>query len=573
MNLQHRMKMVEVALGKKQADLVLKNGRIVNVFTESVDFGDVAIVEGKIVGIGEYEGLHEVDLKGAFVVPGLIDAHVHIESSMLTPGQYARAVVPKGTTTVIADPHEIANVVGKKGLNYLLTCKENLPLDIFLMLPSCVPATPFEHSGACLNAKDLSEYILNESVLGLGEVMNAPGIFQLDKDLFEKLQLGDQKVIDGHGPGLTGKELNAYIVSGVMTDHECTTVEEMKERLQKGIYIQIREGSAAKNLDVLIQGVTRQNKHRIMFCSDDRHPKDLLQEGHMDHCVRHAIKQGISPIEAIQMATIHAANCYELKNRGAIAPGYIADLIIVETLDQFKVKEVYKNGVLVAQNGVSKFDVTEIMDENVKHTVNVKQVENIDFNIPLTSDIVQVIQMMPSSIETKNVVRKVDMVNRLYFANPKLNILKIAVIERHHKTGAVGKALIEGYQLKEGAIGLTIAHDSHNMIVVGKDDEDMRCVVKRLIEIEGGIVIVNKGEVIGELALPIAGLMTDQPLEVVYDALEKLEKVARGLGVPKEYDPFMSLAFMALPVIPELKITDSGLFDVLKYKFVNLEDV
>lgn len=565
------MHQIMVARGKKEADLVLKNCRIINVYSGMVEEGDIAIVDNRIVGIGQYEGHEVVDVEGRYVCPGLIDGHVHIESSMLIPSVFSQTVLPKGTTTVIADPHEIANVAGIEGIRFMIEDSIETPLDIYYMLPSCVPSTQFENAGAILTAEHLEPLFEEPLVLGLGEMMNYPGVIYGQTDTFKKLKIAAGKIIDGHGPGLSGNDLNAYISAGVMTDHECTTVAEMAEKLNRGMFILIREGSATKNLATLVKGVTAHNSHRIGFCTDDKHPEDILKDGHIDYNVRLAIAQGVDPIMAIQMATINTARFYRLYDRGAIAPGQLADLIILNDLKSFRVDRVYKAGICVGIDQNAQFEVKSKDAKSLRDSVNIKDYENIDLDIYLESDVVHVIRMAPESIVTENVVRKVDVKEGKYAYNSKLGILKLAVIERHHATGYRGLGLIEGFGLKEGAIALTIAHDSHNLIVVGDNDADMRQAISNVKELGGGITLVHHGRTIGTVKLDIGGLMTDRSITELEEELSFLSMQARLQGVNEGIDPFMSLAFMALPVIPELKLTDQGLFDAVAFRHIRLE--
>ncbi len=570
--LKRRQMLVKMARGKKKAELVLKNCSVVNVFTGMIDKGDIAISDGIILGIGEYRGEKEIDCKHHHVVPGLIDGHVHIESSLMTPPGFAKAVMPKGTTTVIADPHEIANVCGLDGISYMLKASMHCPLDVFVMLPSCVPSTDFENAGAILDAKDLQTLMDEEKVLGLGEMMNYPGVFLGNESVHEKLLAFQKRTIDGHAPGVSGKDLNSYILSGVETDHECVDYKELEEKVSKVMYIHLREGSATRNVAELCRGITPTNSRRLMFCTDDKHPTDIVQEGHINYNIRLAIENGINPITAIQMATINTAQCYGLKHTGAIAPGYKADLIVLDDLDVFKVRDVYKDGVLVSQNGKACFEQDKFEDTSVQNTIHLKDKQTIQLDMALNSEYVKVIGLKEDSIITKKVIRKVDVIHGEFSNNPKVDILKLAVIERHKQTGNIGLGLVEGFGLRGGAIGLTIAHDSHNMIVIGDNDQDMKLCVDKLIELTGGICIVQDGEVSASLQLEVGGIMTDAPLEEVTTKLSELEVIARAMGVPHGVDPFMTLAFLALPVIPELKVTDIGLFDANEFKFVEVEE-
>jgi len=563
-------KRIDIAAGRIEADLVLKNAKIVDVFSEEIIEGDIAICDDKIAGIGEYLGREEIDLGGKYVVPGLIDGHVHIESSMVTPGQFAKAIVPHGTTTIIADPHEIANVCGLDGIDYILEGSKDIPLDVFVMLPSCVPATAFENSGAKLSAEELKKRIGSDRVLGLGEVMDYPAVIGGNREVLEKIEIAEGKIKDGHGPDISGKQLNAYITAGIKTEHECTTIEEMQDRIRLGMYVLIREGSAARNLEVLAKGITRANLRRVLFCTDDRHPQDILNDGHIDNNVRLAIKNGIDPIAAIKISSLNAAECYRLWDRGAVAPGYLADLIVVDDIESFNVEKVFKNGKLVANNGESLFQVKSKTDLKVMNTVKLKQVDKDMLKIKLESDIVNVIRLLPHSLVTQKVIRKVDTQDGYFKYNNMLDILKLVVVERHKGTGNIGLGLVENFNLKEGAIASTIAHDSHNLIVVGDNDEDILLAIEEIGRIGGGITICSKGKVLKSLPLPIAGLVSDKSLDEVSIELREMIKIAYGMGVNKDIDPFMTLAFLALPVIPELKLTDVGLFDVIEFDFIDL---
>nr|WP_192929701.1 adenine deaminase [Alkaliphilus serpentinus] len=564
-------KRIDIAAGREKADLVLKNGRIINVFSQEIIEGDIAIQDGVIVGIGSYEGEVEEELNGKFVSPGLIDGHVHIESSMVSPGQFARAIVPRGTTTIVADPHEIANVCGVEGIEYIIRSSQDLPLNVYVMLPSCVPATPFENSGAVLGAKELAPLMGHERVLGLGELMNYVGVAAADEEIINKILVAGDKIIDGHGPSIEGKDLNAYVAAGVRTEHECSTVEEMKNRLNLGMYILVRQGSAARDLETLVRGITKENSRRCLFCTDDKHPDDIILGGHIDNNLRLAVKHGIDPITAIQMATINAAECYRLKNTGALAPGYKADIVIFDDLKNFEVSKVYKDGKLVADNKKALFDVNPSDYSKVINTVNLKEITKEDLQLKVTSDIVNVIKLLPHSIVTEKVVRKVETENSKFKYHKSLDILKLAVIERHKATGNIGLGLVEDFKLKGGAIASTIAHDSHNLIVIGDNDEDMLLAIQEVERVGGGITICSNGEVNRTLSLPIGGLISDGTMEEVNQQLNEMLDIAYNrLGVSTEIDPFMTLSFLALPVIPQIKLTDEGLFDVTVFDFIDL---
>lgn len=562
---------ISAALGKKKAKLVLKNCKIINVFTEEIIEGDVAIEDDKIVGIGEYEGEKEINLNGKYVSPGFIDCHMHIESCMVSPKEFAKTVIKKGTTTVIADPHEIANVKGLDGISYILDETEDVDLDVFVMLPSCVPATEFENSGAILKAEDLEKLIDHKRVLGLGEMMNYPGVINLNDDVIDKLERFKDMVIDGHGPVISGKELNGYVSAGIRTEHECTDALEMLERMRLGMYVQLREGSAAKNLLDLVKGLSKSNMSRVVFCTDDRHPEDIIKKGHINNNVKIAVKSGIPAINAIKIATLNAAECYRFHDRGAIAPGYLADLLVFDNLYSIDVEMVIKNGEIVFEDGQVLKEYQSGYDERVYNSMSFPEVTKEKLQIPLHSDIAHVIKLVEGSIITKNVSRKVHVENGFFTFHDKLDMLKVAVVERHNNTGNVGLGLVENFKLKGGAIATTVAHDSHNLIVVGDSDKSMLVAIEHLRNIGGGIVVVKDEEVVGDLSLPIAGLMSDQSVEYVNERLESLISIAHELGVNKEIDPFMTLAFIALPVIPSIRITDRGLFDVESFEFISVE--
>ncbi len=577
MKLSDRMERMKhrasLAKGDAPCALVLKNGKVINVFNGKIIEKSIAIDSGKIIGIGDYEGVEEIDLKGMFVAPGLIDAHMHMESTLVAPDQMARIIVPRGTTTVVADPHEIANVCGLEGIKYMIEASEETEMNGFFMLPSCVPATPFENSGAILGSAELSTLADHNMVLGLGEVMNYPAVISGDEDMLEKLDMANRMIIDGHGPEISGKDLNAYVINGIRTEHECTSVEEMEERIGLGMYIAIREGSAARNLDVLIKGVNAHTKHLCMFCTDDKHPEDILNEGHIDYNVRRAINLGMDPITALQLATINPARCYNLRDIGAIAPGYDADLIIFDDLTTFDISMVYKKGRLVAENKKALFETKKINPSSVMNTVKIDTIRPEQFKMELKTDIVNVIRMNPGSIVTESVVRRVSLNDKNQFiANKHLDVVKIAVIERHGKTKNIGLGLVENFNLKNGAIATTIAHDSHNIIVIGDNDLDMSVAVNEIKRIQGGITIAQKGKILASLELPIAGLMSTESMEIVSEKLRILRTIAyEKLQISPKVEPFMTLSFLALPVIPELKITDRGYFDVKRFDWIDIE--
>lgn len=558
------------ARGLKKAEMVLKNCKIINVFTNEIIEADLAIDNGYIVGIGQYEGEKEIDLSGKYLAPGFIDGHVHIESSMSSPSQFARVIVPRGVTTIIADPHEIANVKGIDGIKYIIEDSKNVPLDVYIMLPSCVPATNFENAGAILEAENLKELIDDAAVLGLGEMMNYPGVINGDEKVIEKLILFKDKVIDGHGPMIKDKDLNAYVVAGIKTEHECSTLEEVINRVRLGMYVLLREGSAAKDLRNIIKAVNKDNLRRFLFCTDDKHPEDLINEGTIDFNIKLAIQEGVDPIDAIKMATLNAAECYRLKGKGAIAPGYVADLVVIDNLNDFNIEKVFKNGKLVAENYKALFDPSIYLPKNLMDSVKIKDVKVENLQIPMKSSKANVIGVIEGSLVTERIIEEVKVENA-YFTYSDNDILKLVVIERHFATGNIGVGLIKNFKLKNGAIGSTVGHDSHNMVVVGDNDKDILFAINELQKIGGGLTLVSKGKVLRSLPLEIAGIMTSRPIDETNSILkEMIELSHKELKVNENIDPFMTLAFMALPVIPKLKLTDMGLFDVEKFEFIDI---
>lgn len=564
-------RIMKVARGEIPAKLVLKNAQIINVYSGEIELGDIAIEDDKIVGIGAYTGITEHDVKQKYVAPGFIDGHVHIESSMVIPPGFAKIVVPKGTTTVIADPHEIANVSGVKGIEFMLDSSEHIPLNVYMMLPSCVPATKDENSGAVITAKDIKKLSSHNRVLGLGEVMDYPSVIFGDDIIHEKIEVMKDRVIDGHAPDVIGKDLNAYIAAGVMTDHECTKVESMIQRIRKGMYVHLREGSATRNTQTLLKGITKDNFNRVLFCTDDKHPHDIKKEGHINYNVNLAIKAGIDSIDAIRMATLNAANCYGLSHIGAIAPGKNADLFTFSDLNKIEPEVVYHKGKIVAKNGKALFDYDCDIPNYLINTVKINE-DSLSFELKLRRTAVNVIGLIPKNITTKKLVRNVQISNDKFVHDSKVDILKLAVIERHHNTKNIGLGLVEGFGFKNGALAMTIAHDSHNLIIVGTSDDDMKIAALKISEIGGGIVLVKAGKVIDVLELEVAGIMTAKPVVIVEEALLKMKDKIVGMGLnPKVDDPFISLAFLALPVIPALKLTDRGFFDVNQFKIIAIE--
>jgi adenine deaminase len=560
-----------IARGDEPADLALRNGRVINVFTGEIVEADVVIAEDTIVGVGTgYAARDELDLGGRYVCPGLIDAHVHIESSMCTPPQFARAVVPRGTTTVVTDPHEISNVVGADGIRYMLSISEGLPLNVYVNLPSCVPATHMGTAGADLDAADLGALADLPRVLGLAEFMNLPGLVLGIPDVVAKAEAFRDAVIDGHAPAFSGKWLQAYVGAGPGSDHESTTVEEMLEKLRLGMVIFVRESTGAKNLRTLVSAITPQNSRRCAFCTDDRHPADLLDEGHIDYAIKLAIAEGLDPITAIQMATLNPAEWFRLYDRGAIAPGKQADLVVFSSLKDLSAEMVFAGGKLVAQDGapVGVWPLPAVDDSHVRDTIHVDW-DRLDFAIRAGGESVRVIGTVPDQLVTEHLVLPAKVVDGLAVSDPERDILKLAVIERHRGPGNVGLGFVHGLGLKRGALAGSVGHDAHNLTVVGCDDASMRTAARAVGDLGGGLVAAVGEEVLASVPLPIAGLMSDQPLETVRAQMDRLVATARSLGSPL-HDPFMLLGFLALEVIPALRLTDQGLVDVEKFDFVPL---
>jgi len=560
-----------VARGDEPADLVLRGGRVVNVFTGEIIDADVALVGDAVAGVGtDYEAIEEIDLGGRYVCPGLIDAHVHIESSMVTPQQFARAVVPRGTTAVVTDPHEIANVVGAAGIRYMLAASEGLPLTVYVNLSSCVPATHMGTAGAELNADDLLAFVDLPRVIGLAEFMNVPGAVLGLPGALDKLVAFQDRVIDGHAPGVSGKWLQAYVGAGPGSDHECTTADEMLEKLRLGMVIFIREATGAKNLRSLLPAVTLHNSRRCAFCTDDRHPADLLDEGHVDYAIRLAVSQGLDPVTAIQMATLNAAEWFQLRDRGAVAPGRRADLVVFSNLKDFRAEMVFSGGVLVAQDGAPAGDwPTPLVDDaQVRSTVRVAW-EQLSFAVPAQGERVRVIGIVPDQIVTEHLIEPVRVVDGLAVPDLERDILKLAVIERHWGTGNVGLGFVHGLGLERGALAGSVGHDAHNLIVAGCDDLSMMTAARAVEGLGGGLVAAAENEVLAAVPLPIAGLMAERPIEAVRQEMDRLVAVAHDLGSTL-HDPLMTLGFLALEVIPSLKLTDQGLVDVDEFDFVPL---
>lgn len=558
-----KQRIIAVAAGREKADLVLKNAKYLNVFSNEFLSGDIAVANGLIAGVGKYDGKTEIDVSGKFVLPGFIDAHIHLESSMVTPAEFAKAVVAHGTTTVITDPHEITNVMGIDGVEYMIQASQNLPIDVHFMMPSCVPATEIDESGAELDCKDIDLYLDNKKVLGLAEMMNYVGVINGDKNVLSKIVTSQvhHKKIDGHAPELSGNDLNAYIAAGVYSDHECSTFENALEKLRKGQFIMIREGTAAHNLKALMPLLTQQYYSRCMFATDDKHPSDLLYGGHIDYIVKQALKNGADPIVALKTATHHAARYFLLNNKGAIASGYLADIVVVDNLEDFNVETVFKCGKLVFDGEVKDFSaptVDEKLAEKCFDTFHLNSVTPSSFKV---DGKLGLIGLVGGELLTRNLgtADKIDVEN---------DILKIACIERHKGTNHIGVGYVKGYSLKSGAVATSVAHDSHNIITVGCNDDDIAVAVNAIKDSKGGIAVVENGKIKALLELPIAGLMSDEPLTTVNEKLENAKLSAYELGADKSIDPFMTLSFLSLPVIPSLRITTKGVFDAENWKML-----
>lgn len=558
-----KQRIIAVAAGREKADLVLKNAKYLNVFSNEFLCGDIAVANGLIAGVGKYDGKTEIDVSGKLVLPGFIDAHIHLESSMVTPAEFAKAVVAHGTTTVITDPHEITNVMGIDGVEYMIQASQNLPIDVHFMMPSCVPATEIDESGAELDCKDIDLYLDNKKVLGLAEMMNYVGVINGDKNVLSKIVTSQahHKKIDGHAPELSGNDLNAYIAAGVYSDHECSAFENALEKLRKGQFIMIREGTAAHNLKALMPLLTQQYYSRCMFATDDKHPSDLLHGGHIDYIVKQALKNGADPIVALKTATHHAARYFLLNNKGAIASGYLADIVVVDNLEDFNVETVFKRGKLVFDGEVKDFSaptVDEKLAEKCFDTFHLDSVTPSSFKV---DGKLGLIGLVGGELLTRNLgtADKIDVEN---------DILKIACIERHKGTNHIGVGYVKGYSLKSGAVATSVAHDSHNIITVGCNDDDIAVAVNAIKDSKGGIAVVENGKIKALLELPIAGLMSDEPLTTVNEKLENAKSSAYELGADKSIDPFMTLSFLSLPVIPSLRITTKGVFDAENWKML-----
>lgn len=558
-----KQRIIAVAAGREKADLVLKNAKYLNVFSNEFLCGDIAVANGLIAGVGKYDGKTEIDVSGKLVLPGFIDAHIHLESSMVTPAEFAKAVVAHGTTTVITDPHEITNVMGIDGVEYMIQASQNLPIDVHFMMPSCVPATEIDESGAELDCKDIDLYLDNKKVLGLAEMMNYVGVINGDKNVLSKIVTSQahHKKIDGHAPELSGNDLNAYIAAGVYSDHECSTFENALEKLRKGQFIMIREGTAAHNLKALMPLLTQQYYSRCMFATDDKHPSDLLHGGHIDYIVKQALKNGADPIVALKTATHHAARYFLLNNKGAIASGYLADIVVADNLEDFNVETVFKRGKLVFDGEVKDFSAPTVDEKLAEKCFDTFRLDSVTPSSFKVDGKLGLIGLVGGELLTRNLgtADKIDVEN---------DILKIACIERHKGTNHIGVGYVKGYSLKSGAVATSVAHDSHNIITVGCNDDDIAVAVNAIKDSKGGIAVVENGKIKALLELPIAGLMSDEPLTTVNEKLENAKLSAYELGADKSIDPFMTLSFLSLPVIPSLRITTKGVFDAENWKML-----
>lgn len=556
-----KKKLIDVAAGRDKAELVFKNVKYLNVFTNRFVTADVAITGGYVAGIGDYNGENEIDCTGRYLVPGFIDSHIHLESSIVSPKTFSRVVSAHGTTAVVTDPHEITNVLGTDGIEYMLKATENLPIDVFFVIPSCVPASPFDENGAVINHLDTEKYMDNPRVLGLAEMMNFPGTVGGDGEIIKMILSAENsgKVTDGHAPGLGGKSLNAYAAAGVMSDHECTTAEEALEKLSLGQYIMIRQGTAGRNLEALVSLLNGDTYTRCLFATDDKHPGELSENGHIDYIIKKAISSGVKPEIAYKVASFNAAQYFKLPQRGAIAPGYIADMVLLDDIQNVEISAVYKNGKMPELTVKENSDVDSALNARARCTMNTAKITEKSIGITKSSE--KVIGLINGQIVTtdEGEAESIDIQN---------DILKVCVVERHKNTGHIGRCYIKGYGLKSGAVATSIAHDSHNIIAVGTNDSDIVTAVNTIIDMGGGMVVVNSGSVVESLPLEIAGLMTDADIDYVNGKIDSLKQAAYSLGVNKNIDPFMTLSFVSLPVIPHIKLTTLGVVDVDKFELL-----
>lgn len=572
-------KRIAISQGSLPADFILRNAKIANVFSLTWIQADLVVSDGVIIAVdrsSSFQALNEMDAKGRYVIPGLIDGHIHIESSMLTPSAFGDVLLPHGVTTVVTDPHEIANVAGIEGIQFMLDDAEKSPMDIYVMLPSCVPSTSFEHAGAILQAKDLHPLIAHPSVIGLAEVMDFPAVLNGNEDMLEKIEMTQRANlrIDGHGAGLQHDQIRGYRVAGIQTDHECISADEALDRVEQGMYVLIREGSAAKNLQDLLPAVTVQNARRFLYCTDDKHLDELVNEGSIDHAIRLSIKAGMDPLQAIQLATINAAECYGLNSKGALAPGFEADFLLLDHLETLEISSVWKKGVQVAHSGemitptASKTDCSN----RIRQSVHLPSLTASDLAIPFSQgSTANVIEIIPNQLTTNRVIETVDVKEGKFIPNIYQDQLKLAVIERHHHKHTIGLGIVKGFGIQSGAVATTIAHDSHNAIVLGTNDEDMLVALENLQSMQGGLVVVDGGNILASLALPIGGLMTESPTQQAVQDLHKLHQALHTIHPTLDYHLMLTLSFLSLPVIPSLKLTDTGLFDVTSFKHIPVE--
>ncbi|MGD6834113.1 adenine deaminase [Sutcliffiella halmapala] len=574
MNTTNLTNLIKASAKTTPADLVIKNGKIVDVFNLEIIEDNLAIKDGMIIGIGDYEAIDFLDAKGAYICPGFIDGHVHMESSMVHPFHFTNTLIEHGVTTIITDPHEIANVSGAAGIQFMINATKDSLVDVFFMLPSCVPATPFEQNGATLHAKDLAPFYENERVLGLAEVMDFPAVRDTDEEMLEKLThaWNERKQIDGHGAGLTETAINIYRSAQIKTDHECVTATEALARIRRGMYVMIREGSVAKDLKALLPAVNNRNARRFLFCTDDKHLDDLVREGSIDHNIRLAIQEGMDPLLAIQLATLNAAECYSLPQKGAVAPGYHADLVLVGDLENLEIEKVLKRGKLVTDQskGLSKFPLS--VPKELTDSVHIKTCSKDQLKLPVDGSVpCSIIEIIPNSLVTKYIKEMVQTSAGEFLPCTKNDQMKLAVVERHKGTGKIGIGIVKGLQLKNGAIASTVAHDSHNIVAVGTNDDDLLVAIQTLQDIQGGMVIVSKQEPIATLPLEICGLMSEQPLEQVLEHLNNLHHSLTEIGMELDFNPFVTLSFLSLHVIPALKLTESGLFEVTEFRHISIQ--
>ncbi|WP_077596613.1 adenine deaminase [Oceanobacillus kimchii] len=566
---------IAVASKRKPAELVIKNAEVLNVFTGDWKKTDIAITEGYIAGIGEYEGEQIVDATGKKIVPGLINGHVHIESTMLTPREFSKVMLKHGITTAITDPHEIANVAGKAGLEYMLNASDALPMNIFVNMPSSVPATQFEHNGAQLDAKDITPYFQNSNVLGLAEVMDFPSVANAEEKMLEKIASTIQQggIVDGHAAGLSKEDLNIYMAAGIRNDHESVSAQEGKDRLEAGMYLMIREGTVAKDLESLLPIINEKNARRCVFVTDDMLLDDLVENGDIDHIIRKAIQFGLDPVMAYQMATLNTSECFGLRELGAVAPGYIADFLILNDENQVDIYQVYKNGKCVVDEGEinQSYFSASLTDANTLPKPCIQQLKTSDFSIQISQDYCNIIEIVPNKIITNHICEKVDIKEGKFVPSIDKDQLLIAVVERHKGLSYIGKGIVKGFQMKEGSIATSVAHDSHNFVVVGTSEDEMLTAIKKVEQLDGGLVVTKQNQVKAHLALPIGGLMSDKGYLDVYEDVLKLNHAAEDIGIPATFNPFLTLSFLTLPVIPALKVTDQGLFDFKTFSHIDIE--